>query len=227
MEAREENMTKIYIPSPGPLAWKGFLANPEKHWRTGYSARTLAHCWENAGGLPPEIAALFDSDAELLIALPEHKVPLRGGGRASQNDLFALVRATGRMSAVTIEGKVEETFGPSVGSWLENASAGKKERLVYLCNLLGLDTQPHSAIRYQLMHRTASAIIEAHRFGAGEAAMIVHSFSAQRSGFADFSAFADLLGVKVSLDTPAVMRLRSGLALRLGWACGDPKFLEC
>jgi len=28
--------------------WKQLLADPEKHWKTGFSARTFAHCWEEA-----------------------------------------------------------------------------------------------------------------------------------------------------------------------------------
>ena len=81
-------MTRIYIPSPGPEAWKQFLAEPGKQWKTGYSARTLAQAWEAAEGLPPEITELFVGAAEfqgekpgLLLAIPEHKVPLPGGQR--------------------------------------------------------------------------------------------------------------------------------------------------
>lgn len=74
-------MSRIYLPSLGPASWQAMLADPTKHWRTGYSARTLAYCWEQATGLPPEIARMFDQPSELLLALPEHKVPLVGGQR--------------------------------------------------------------------------------------------------------------------------------------------------
>ncbi len=135
-------MTRIYVPSRRPEDWQQLLADPEKHWRTGYSAKALAHCWQSAGGLPPEIARLLEAygaDPELLIALPEHKVPLPGSSRGeSQNDLLALVRASGRTLAVTIEGKARESFGEPLGAWLENASDGKRERLSYLCDLHGL-----------------------------------------------------------------------------------------
>ena len=56
----------------------------------------------------------------------------------------------------------------------------------YLCALLGLGELPHPQIRYQLLHRTASAIIEARRFKTDEAAMIVHSFSPSKMWFDDF-----------------------------------------
>jgi hypothetical protein len=82
----------FHRPTCGPESWQELLADPQKHWVSGYSARTLAHCWEDAKGLPPEIAALFGGHATLLLAIPEHKVELPGGSRPSQTDLFALVR---------------------------------------------------------------------------------------------------------------------------------------
>jgi hypothetical protein len=166
-------MSRIHIPSAGPESWKQFLAKPDLHWATGYSARTLAHCWEAASGLPPEIALLFRpllGEPELLLALPEHKVPLPGGSADSQSDVFALVKTNGGLVACTIEGKVDEPFGPTVGEWSIDASSGKRERLGFLCGLLGLKDPPPPHIRYQLLHRTDSAIIEAERFHAAAAA---------------------------------------------------------
>ena len=42
-------MSKIYIPSAGPDSWQQFLADPQKRRRTGYSAKSLAYSWEEAG----------------------------------------------------------------------------------------------------------------------------------------------------------------------------------
>lgn len=74
---------RIYVRSQGAADWQRYLAGPEKQWRKGYSARTLAHCWESAPAFPPEVAALFTqsgepafASVELLLALPEHKVVL-------------------------------------------------------------------------------------------------------------------------------------------------------
>ena len=50
---------KYYIPTKGPEDWKGLLAQPEKHRRTGYSAKTLAHCWEDAHGFPKCVQTVF------------------------------------------------------------------------------------------------------------------------------------------------------------------------
>jgi hypothetical protein len=39
-------MNKMYLPTVGPQDWQKLLADPEKQWRTGYSARTIAYAWE-------------------------------------------------------------------------------------------------------------------------------------------------------------------------------------
>lgn len=172
-----------------------------------------------------EIAAMFPGSSSLLLALPEHKVPLPGGRRDSQSDIFALIRHGDQTCSAMIEGKVDEPFGPTIGEWLSAPSAGRLTRLSYICELLGLDPVPPPHIRYQLLHRTASALIEARRFKMDGAAMIVHSFSPTRKWFEDFAAFASLFGWSASADKPEVLELRSGQILRLGWATGDPAFL--
>ena len=52
-------MSTIYVPSRGPDDWRRFLADPEKQWRRGFSARAAAYSWESVNRLPPEIEALF------------------------------------------------------------------------------------------------------------------------------------------------------------------------
>ncbi|MER8395713.1 hypothetical protein NKH10_28300 [Mesorhizobium sp. M1340] len=219
-------MSRVYVPSSGPDSWQAFLADPAKHWRIGYSARTLAHSWEQASGLPSEVAAMFDKPAELLVALPEHKVPLAGGGRDSQSDVFALIRFGEETCAAAIEGKVNEPFGPTVGEWFAEPSDGKRLRMLQICDLLGLDTVPPSDVRYQLLHRTASALLEAKRFKTDEAAMIVQSFSISRMWFADFERFVSLFGILARPDQSIVTVLKSAQRLRLGWATGNPEHLS-
>jgi hypothetical protein len=166
-------MNRIYIPTQGPEHWRRLLADPEKQWRTGYSAKALAYCWEEADGFPAEVALLFSESGiptfqsiELLLAIPEHQVPLPGGRRPSQNDLFALARGPDGLISIMVEGKVSETFGPTMEKWLIEASPGKRERLEYLRDQIGLDKEFPPHIRYQLIHRTASAVIEGRRFCA-------------------------------------------------------------
>ena len=187
----------------------------------------MAYAWEAAAGFPPEIAAILAptlGTLELLLAIPEHKTPLPGGRRASQSDIFALGRHAAGVVACTIEGKVNEPFGPTVGEWLRDPTPGKTERLAYICGLLGIDACPPD-IHYQLLHRTAAALIEADRFAAADAAMIVHSFSPDRRWFNAFARFGDLLGGRVEVGEALVVGLPSGRRLTIGWACGDQTFL--
>lgn len=215
----------IHVPSRGPDDWRRLLADPEKHWRTGYSARALAHSWEAASGVPPEIDTLLGGGTELLVALPEHRVPLPGGRRPSQCDMFALIRRRDETLAVAVEGKVNEPFGPTLDEWLSGAGPGKIERIGFIAGLLGLALPLPGALHYQLLHRTAAAIIEARRFGTSRAAMVVHSFSPDERWFDAYAAFTDLLGVAASVGRLAVRDLPSGMPLELGWAKGDSAFL--
>ncbi|XUU60276.1 DUF6946 family protein [Erythrobacter sp. HA6-11] len=223
-------MSKILVPSNGPDDWKRFLAQPDLHWATGYSARTMAHSWEAAINIPPEVEKVMTEGfgaAELLMAVPERKTALPGGTRESQSDVFALVRHPSGLATYTIEGKVDEAFGPTVGDWGASPSVGKTERLAALCDLFGLAACPLD-VRYQLLHRTASALIEAEKFDAKLAGMIVHSFSPTRRWFDEFARFANLIGASGTIhpDKPVMVDLRSGRSLLLGWASGAQEFLS-
>lgn len=221
-------MTKIFIPSAGAGDWQRFLAKPDLQWKSGYSARALAHCWEAANGIPPEVAEIMAGGfgrPELLFAVPEHKTSLPGGTRESQSDILALVRHEAGLATYAIEGKVEEAFGDTVADWSRKPSDGKIERLSYLCATLGIGDCP-PAVRYQLLHRTASALIEAERFNASMAGMIVHSFSPARRWLDDFQSFVALLGGgDIAPGQSAVIDTPSGRPLLLGWACGEEQFL--
>ncbi|UXX84471.1 DUF6946 family protein [Roseovarius pelagicus] len=111
-------MAQIYIPTHGPLDWRALLADPQKQWRAGYSAQAAARSWEDAKGLPPEIATILGPDAELLLAFPEHKVALPGGSRPSQCDIFALARTPDQTIALSVEAKVNEPFDRSLADWM-------------------------------------------------------------------------------------------------------------
>ena len=218
-------MSRILVPSAGPDSWRAFLAKPELHWATGNSARTLAYAWEASDGIPPEVLAILTpvvGEVEPLIVVPEHKTPLPGGRRESQADVFLLARHSQGTIACTIEGKVDEPFGPTVGQQIAGASDGRKARLAFLCEKLGLAACPDD-VRYQLLHRSVSALIEADRFCSADAAMIFHSFSPDLRWFDAFAAFVELLGGTAVPGEPIVIE---GLERRLilGWACGDQHF---
>lgn len=224
-------MDKILAPIQSAEDWRQFLAEPEKQWRSGYSARTMAYCWQAAGEIPPDVLSVLEKEPvfaglDTLLVIPEHKVPLPGGQRASQNDAWVLAGGTDGLVSIAVEGKVAEPFGPTVGEWLTDASAGKQERLGFLGNLLNLAMPPPTDIRYQFMHRTASALIEAERFHARHAVMIVHSFSQSEEWFEDYARFVELLGAEAKLNGLSAIYREYGPTLHLGWVRGDARFLE-
>jgi hypothetical protein len=220
----------ILVPATSLDDWKRLLADPDKHWREGYSAHALATRWQAACEFPSELARLFathdaTAGAALLLAIPEHHVPLAGGARASQTDLWALARTPRGLLSVAVEGQVAESFGPTVGEWQSTSTAGKRARWAALCNLLEIGPECDVAIRYQLFHRTASALLEARRFFATGAAVVVHSFSATLDSFADFQRFVALMGGRVRRPEELVaVAPREGIDLFFGWALGPDVF---
>ena len=225
--SRGKPSSRCYVPSGGPLAWRDFLADPDKQWKTGYSAKALAHSWEAQNGLPQEVASLIRSvpryaneEMELLIALPEWEVALPGGQQGSHNDVLALIGVGGDLLVAALEGKVSEPFDKTIEAWFSNPSDGKKKRLRYLCGLLGMAFPPPGHLRYQLFHRAASAVIERGRFRAQAAAMVVHSFSPGRAGFDDYKAFVQGLDGLPDQDLMTEVGLPDGSTLLLGWASG-------
>jgi Domain of unknown function (DUF6946) len=206
---------------------------PIKHWKTGYSARTLAHCWEAADGFPPEISqALRETTEPLLaslaplLAVPEFKVPLPGGARASQNDLFVLGRSSSGPVSIMVEGKVKESFGPTLDEWRYEASSGKKERLDFLLHTLSLGAMPAGTTRYQLLHRAASAIITGEQYHAAAAILLVHSFSEELVGWKDYQEFTRLFGVEAELGSVQHLTSASTVPLFGLWVVGNCSFLR-
>jgi len=230
--SKPKSFQGFYRLIDNPEDWQPLLAEPDKHWRTGYSAKALAHCWQESRDFPPEVRRVFRKssidvfqDIEMLAAFPEYKVPLPGGPQASQNDIFILAKGAGQLVSITVEGKVSEPFGDTIAEWKAHAGGGKETRLRYLCNLLGLDPASVNHVRYQLLHRTASALIEAEKFNAPNALMLVHSFSREDESFDDYERFLALLGVTGRPNSVVLTKNIHGVNLYLGWVRGNRKYL--
>lgn len=225
-------MPKFFAPADNPADWQQLLAKPELHWRTGYSARSLAFSWTEAQGFPKEVRAVLDSadtrglrDLDFLFGIPEHEVPLPGGRRPSQNDVFVLAKGPEGLVSIAVEGKVSESFDLPVDERFAQPTPGQTVRLDFLLELLGLDRGDVRGIRYQLLHRTASSILEAQRFGASNAVMLVHSFSQDMAHFDDFAAFVGLFGKTAEADRLIKARQFGEITLYLGWAVGNAEYL--
>ena len=222
-------MKRILVPTQSPLDWKRLLAKPELHWKSGRSAMSAASSWESADGLPPEIRAALNSGPselrglDLVIAIPEWEVPLPGGATTSHTDVLAVATNASGLVIIAVEAKVDEAFGPTLGEKRAEASAGQQERLAYLHQVLGLSTPLADGIRYQLVHRLASAALTATRFHAPTAVMLVQSFSQDSRWFDDFEAFASAIGTAAAKGSVAKVPSVQSPVLYMGWCSGDQR----
>lgn len=81
--------------------------------------------------------------------------------------------------------------------------------------MLGIESCPPD-VHYQLLHRPALALIEAEKFHAADAAMIVHSFSPERRWFGAFAKFVGFFGGSAQPGVPIAITVPSGRRLLLG-----------
>lgn len=226
-------MKRLFVPTFGASDWRRFLSDPEIQWQRRQSAYEMAVAWEaerlGARGIPDSVAAVLDScpamkGASLLLGLPEHKVELHGGGHQSQTDLWALLHAPVGVVSAAIEAKAGEGLYQTVEEWLSGASerSGKPARLEQLKQLLEIDHASCLPLRYQLMHRTASAILEARRFHLRAALILVQSFTDDGESLADFVAFAKALGASAGENRIVEAPTKAGLRLWIGWVSTPP-----
>jgi hypothetical protein len=226
-------MKRLFVPTQTGTDWQRLLGMPVLHWKRGRSAMTAAASWEDASdSLPSEIEKLLNSSLDeditnlkLLAAFPEWETPLEGGETASHTDVLALTRNDRGLCVVAVEAKVNEDFGPLVGDKRIEQSVGQGSRLDYLRSVLGLK-QIDDRIRYQLLHRTAAAILTAREFHAPVAVMLVQSFGNRGTVREDFNAFCRALGAQSLPGGIALVPSFSQPRLFLGWCSGDLRFLE-
>ena len=169
----------------------------------------------------PDLASL-----ELLLAVPEWKTALPGGKTASHTDVLALTRNDRGLVAVAVEAKADEVFGPTLREKRRAPSRGQAKRLDYLHQVLQLDNPLPDAVRYQLIHRTASAILAARLFHARTAVMLVQSFSPVGRWREDFEAFSRALGASPVSDSVAAVSRHQAPRLFVGWCTGHQRFCE-
>lgn len=234
-------MKKVFVPTQGAADWQRLLAKPDLHWKQAKSAMTTAACWEDAGdSLPPEVSQVLNSagnaaltDLQLLAALPEWEVPLPGGTTSSMTDVLALARNQAGLVVIGVEGKVDEDFGPTVAEKLKPApkksagkavpSDGQAERLRFLRQQLELAEPLDETLRYQLLHRTFSALETARWFHADAAVMLIHSFASDDRLRQDYKRFCEAMGAKDVNEHVAVVPTFQAPRLFLAWCTGDER----
>ena len=201
-------------------------------WRHRVSESTTVHTssapaqmadrWQAAAGFPAEIARLFSTaratrSAALLVAIPHHQVPLAGGAHAAHLDLWALVRTGRGLLSVAIDAVGAEAFDAEA----DDRTATTESRRLWkgLCRLLEIHESADTPVSSQLVHRTTTALVEAKRFFARGAAVVVHSFGESRRGFSDFQQFVRLMGgALVEPGQLVEVQPREGVELYFGWA---------
>lgn len=226
-------MKRIFVPTQSGSDWQRLLGKPKLHWKMGRSAMSAAACWEEANpNLPPDVLRILEDSQdpsltglELIAAIPEWEVDLPGGKRPSQTDVLAIARNAKGLVIMGVEAKVDETFGPTIGEKMSEPSSGQLERIAYLEKVLGRTEPLPGAIRYQLLHRSVSALLTAKAFHAPVAVMLVQSFCPNSTWREDFSAFcAELSCRNLTADlfeVPSVTDQR----LLLGWCKGDARYV--
>jgi hypothetical protein len=165
---------------------------------------------------------LFEG-ARLIEAFFERKVELGTPGRPSQNDILVYAKLSSGYLAIAVEGKVREPFDKYV--FEKETTPGVEARILGLCDRLEISPDKIQRIRYQLLHRAVSAILEAERYGAEHALMLVHSFCARNTSFDDYRDFATLLGITenaVQVNQILGFKQLRNVQLHLGWVRDTP-----
>jgi hypothetical protein len=194
------------------------------HWKQGRSAKAIADSWFNAAGIPKTIQVLLFTApdfraAQLLDGWLERKTDLGDScGAPSQTDLLALLDLGEELAVLAVEAKVDESFGPFVHEWIADGSLRKHKRLRALCARLKIEPDDAMPLRYQLLHRTVAALIEAKRFHARKALLAVQSFCPNATGYEDFAAYCHSIGLgnleRARLAGPVQFE---GIDLWAGW----------
>ncbi|MEQ9568326.1 MAG: hypothetical protein RLN85_21375, partial [Pseudomonadales bacterium] len=122
--------------------------------------------------------------------------------------------------------KVDEPFGPTLGEKRKDASPGQLARIEYLERELGCTKPLSDSVRYQLLHRTVSALLTARAFHARNSVMMVQSFSPASKWREDFDAFAVALTAKKLTANLFKIKIKSGPQLFVGWCRGGEEYLE-
>jgi hypothetical protein len=197
--------------------WRRFAppAKGDDHWKDARSAKELARCWlhDVMPRVPSELTTTLDTCGalrgfKLATLRPEHETKLDAYGRGRQHDAVVYGLAGGRRVALCIEAKADETFGKTIAEELASGQAklsnGKNTNIVkrihgLVRRVFGRDFDEElGALRYQLLHAIAGALIEAEEADLG--AFIVHEFVSTscdakkvEANHEDFSRFVRLL----------------------------------
>jgi hypothetical protein len=165
-------------------------AGRARQWREGRSALELARRWIG-GRIPDEVAALLATapafrDFEPLEGFAEVRTPLdRFAGNTRNHDLLVVGRAAAAPALLDVEGKADESFGPTISQRMATARDARAlnprsralERVESLCSLVfGTSPEEVGGLRCQLLHAVAASVLIARERGATKVAWVAHEF---------------------------------------------------
>jgi hypothetical protein len=216
-------------PLSGPEDAIRLLASPAAPGKHKDAAYQTAHSWFDAQDLPAAVRATLESDptyagARLLKVFFEKPSEANASG-AGHTNVLAVVEVRSGLAIVGVVGKLNEPFGDYVSEW-NDGSPGRATRLAASIKQLGMPADVATGLRYQLIHRTVSILLEAQTIGARKAVLLIQSFGSDHSptGFADLQMFGAVLGAPITdtgILSPAVEL--DGIELRLGWSVCSPR----
>lgn len=193
----------------------------KRHYKTGHSAYECAHKWKTVKSEFPEpIASILRKasqsilrDLKICQIQAEYAVYLDVHTSPSKNDLLLFCESQkGQKVVIAVEAKCDESFAQPIRDWLCTADLPnprsqrkmfneekqpverKLRRLAFLNEVLSQNFGSDSAIRYQLLHRFASAILTARQTFARAGIMLVEAFTQSDRNFKDFQDFCAVLG---------------------------------
>lgn len=163
-------------------------AKGELQWKDGRSAKELAKAWLCTGEpkMPKELQQLLDSHHDTNGFFAERAIPefvtklddFKGNGR--NHDMIIWGNVAGQKALVSIEAKVDESFGEIISNYVSSSIAANPrskvpDRISQLTSaIFGHLEIGH--IRYQLLHAVAGVLIEAAAQKASLAVLVVHEF---------------------------------------------------
>jgi hypothetical protein len=221
--------------------WKSISRNHENENRSAY---LVGQRWLGSKGeFPPAIKSLMTASMgslRLAFSVAEHITVLDTLVAPSRTDLMVYCGdGKSAKSVIAIEGKFTEGFAERIVYWIRDEKeargtlsrqdllsleikVGRQRRLQWLCNLLDLSFDDQSEIRYQLLHRTVCALLEAKHIGANSAIMLVQAFADCPENWDDYAEFAEKMGFTSiapnSISEAKVLSAFPGISLHLGWA---------
>jgi hypothetical protein len=201
---------RLFVPALDPEDIIRHLGKGVRHWKEGRSAYSLARTWFDANDYPSKVRALIDQTevfrgATMVDGFFERRIELGDGGRPSQTDILTIARVGDTLAIIAVEGKVDEPFGEPIFKWLAEGEgrSTREMRLRRLADILQIK-KVDEKLRYQLFHRSVSTAIEAERYCATNALLVVHSFCAKQSGLDDYKLFLQALRIDGNVLPEAV-----------------------